>query len=103
MGIVLVLMETVMDLLVSIGNRSPSIAGLLKHEILMEHVAKHTTGNIFLMIKSWWFITFVIVFVLESIRIIRLTMTTPSPRCLKMARFNLVKHFTSLWKYDYIL
>ncbi len=27
-------------------------------------------------------------------------MTTPSPRSLKMAKFNLVKQFTSLWKYD---
>ncbi len=25
-------------------------------------------------------------------------MTTPSPRSLKMAKFNLVKMFTSLWK-----
>ncbi len=38
----------------------------------MEHVPKHATGNhylMFLMTKSWWFVMFVMVFVVENIRI----------------------------------
>ncbi len=35
----------------------------------MEYVSKHTTENRFLMVKSWWFVMFVIVFVVETITI----------------------------------
>ncbi len=35
----------------------------------MEYVPKHTTENHFLMVKSWWFVMFVMVFVVETIRI----------------------------------
>ncbi len=38
----------------------------------MEYVLKHTTGNRFLMVlmvKSWWFVMFVMVFVVKTIRI----------------------------------
>ncbi len=38
----------------------------------MEYVPKHTTENHFLkmvlMVKSWWFVMFVMVFVMETIR-----------------------------------
>ncbi len=35
----------------------------------MEYVPKHTTVNRFLMVKSWWFAMFVMVFVVETITI----------------------------------
>ncbi len=36
----------------------------------MEYVPKHTTENHFLMVKSWWFAMFVMVFVVETIKIV---------------------------------
>ncbi len=35
----------------------------------MEYVPKHTTENHFLMVKSWLFVMFVMVFVVEPIKI----------------------------------
>ncbi len=35
----------------------------------MEYVPKHTTENRFLMVKSWWFVVFVMVCVVETIKI----------------------------------
>ncbi len=69
MGFVWVLMETVMDPVVSTGNWSLSIGGLLK-PIHPNGICPKTHYRkpflMVLMVKSWWF---VMVFVVETIRI----------------------------------
>ncbi len=35
----------------------------------MEYVPEHTTENHFLMVKSWWFVMFAMVFLVETINI----------------------------------